>query len=400
MSELSELAPLEPRYDGRGGALGSLTFRTTLLTVLSLLIYRFWARTRTRRYLWSHVVLDGDRFEYTGTGGELFRGFLRVVAIFAPIALALAILDAFLLPGLNQAQLPLFILLAIIGSYYARRYRLTRTRWRGIRGNLVGSAGAYLGLSLLHIAHTVLTLGLTYPIYRLATGRYLIAHSRFGDRQFTCAPRYGRLLLRYVPIWLVTILLLAAAGIALVPAMKAGMADKTTAASLGQQAAGGLAFGFAAVAWWIVMISLYRLWEFRALLDATRFGGLAIIARPRWRMLFAAALAAGFVMAVAGFLCVGLVGGTVFLGSVLENDAAAASFLREGGAILAAAAALLVLYPAFAAIKAMFWTNALVGELIGTIEIAGEPDFARLEQNRDYVPTSGEGLFDVFDFAG
>src|SRR4051812_39189166 len=215
MSELNGVAPLTLAYDGRGGALGSLTFRTTLLSVVTLLLYRFWARTRTRRYLWSHVLLDGDRFEYTGTGGELFRGFLRVVVIFAPISLAILILDTFLLSGLNQAQLPLFFGLAIIGSYYARRYRLTRTRWRGIRGNLVGSAGAYLGLSLLHVLHAVLTLGLTYPIYRLATGRYLIAHSWFGDRQFSCAPRYWRLFLRYAAIWLVTVLLLATAAIAL-----------------------------------------------------------------------------------------------------------------------------------------------------------------------------------------
>jgi uncharacterized membrane protein YjgN (DUF898 family) len=402
VSELSDSLPLRPHYDGRGGKLGGLTFRTTLLGILTLLLYRFWARTRTRRYLWSHVLLDGDRFEYTGTGGELFRGFLRVVLVFVPISLVILFLDAFLLRGLNQAQLPLFFVLAIIGSYYARRYRLTRTRWRGIRGNLVGSAGTYLGLSLLHLLHTLLTLGLTYPIYRLATGRYLIAHSWFGDRQFTCAPRYGRLLLRYLPIWLVAFLLALAALAAFWPGIAASArGDSQQAASL--MAAGavrGTILGFAAVVWWLVMFSLYRLWEFRALLDATHFAGLAIVARPRWRILLAVALVTGFVMAVAAFLCFGLVAGAMVLGQVASSDAGASSLLHEAGPMIAAALGALVVYPTYLAIKAMFWTNALVGELIGTIEIAGEPDFARLEQNRDYVPSSGEGLFDVFDFAG
>src|SRR3954470_2102207 len=138
MSELKASLPLGLRYDGSGGALAGLTFRTGLLTILTLGIYRFWARTRTRRYLWAHVLLGEDRLEYSGTGGELFRGFLRVALIFAPLSIAIAILDATLLPGINSVQLPVLVVLAIIGRYYARRYRLTRTRWRGIRGNLVG----------------------------------------------------------------------------------------------------------------------------------------------------------------------------------------------------------------------------------------------------------------------
>ena len=396
MSELSAAAPLRPHYDGRGRALGGITFRTTILTILTLLIYRFWARTRVRRYVWSHVSLDGDRFEYTGSGGELFRGFLRVVLVFAPIAIVIAILNAFVLRGLNQAQLPVFIILAIVGSYYARRYRLTRTRWRGIRGNLLGNAGAYLGLSLLHLLHTILTLGLTYPIYRLATGRYLIAHSWFGDRQFTCAPRYGRLLLRYALIWLVAIGLLAAGFWALEPAFLAGMrGDRAAAANLSAAAgARGTILIAVAILWWAVMFSLYRLWEFRALMDATRFGDLLVHARPRWRVLFAAWLATIFVALLVGILCFGLVAGAVLLGR------GPVPLLHQIGPVIGAVIGIFLVYPLFLAIKDMFWTNALITELIDTIEMTGEADFARLEQNRDYVPSVGEGLFDVFDFAG
>lgn len=67
-------------YDGRLGELYVLFIKNLLLTIITLGIYRFWAKTRVRRYLWSHTSLFGDRFEYTGTGKELFLGFL--IALF------------------------------------------------------------------------------------------------------------------------------------------------------------------------------------------------------------------------------------------------------------------------------------------------------------------------------
>jgi len=50
------------------------------LTIVTLGFYRFWARTRIRKYMWSHVEFEGSRFEYTGTAKELFYGFLIVTS--------------------------------------------------------------------------------------------------------------------------------------------------------------------------------------------------------------------------------------------------------------------------------------------------------------------------------
>src|SRR5580704_4393738 len=75
-------------YDGRLGALFRLWLKTMLLTILTLGFYRFWARTRIRKYLWSRVVLDGERFEYDGTGGELFLRFLITLAVLTPLLFA------------------------------------------------------------------------------------------------------------------------------------------------------------------------------------------------------------------------------------------------------------------------------------------------------------------------
>ena len=74
-------------YDGRLSELYAIFIPNLLLTIVTLGVYRFWAITRMRRYLWSRFVFLGERFEYTGTGGELFRGFLLAMLVLAALGL-------------------------------------------------------------------------------------------------------------------------------------------------------------------------------------------------------------------------------------------------------------------------------------------------------------------------
>ena len=61
-------AQIQGRYFGKGATLFKLYFITAIFTVLTLGIYRFWANTRIREYIWSSVTGDDDSFGYTGTG--------------------------------------------------------------------------------------------------------------------------------------------------------------------------------------------------------------------------------------------------------------------------------------------------------------------------------------------
>ena len=71
------------RHHGEVFDLFGIYMVNLLLTIVTLGIYRFWAKTRIRRYLWSHTEFLGDRFEYTGTGKELLIGFLIVFTFLA-----------------------------------------------------------------------------------------------------------------------------------------------------------------------------------------------------------------------------------------------------------------------------------------------------------------------------
>ena len=171
------------------GKLFKIHLTNVLFTMLTLGIYRFWAKTRMRRYLWSHVEIEGDRLEYTGTAKELLFGFLIIVGVLiipmviVPEVISLAATAS---PGTQLAvgglQGLIIFFLIPIAIFRARRYRLTRTRWRGIRGGQTGSSLAYGGTSFLWSILNVVTLGLAIPYTRTYLARYRTKHTWFGNR--------------------------------------------------------------------------------------------------------------------------------------------------------------------------------------------------------------------------
>ena len=72
-------------WRGRGSVL-LLLLKNLGLNIVTMGFYRFWARTRLRRFLWSNVEVLGDPLLYSGTGMELFKGFLRALVVIVPLA--------------------------------------------------------------------------------------------------------------------------------------------------------------------------------------------------------------------------------------------------------------------------------------------------------------------------
>ena len=109
-----------------------LSCSNALLNILTLGFYRFWARTRVRRFLWGNTALLGDRFEYTGTGAELFKGFIFVLfAVLLPITVTNIIAEFYfadndIIYGVyNLALLVAIWFLIGVAIYRARRFRLS-----------------------------------------------------------------------------------------------------------------------------------------------------------------------------------------------------------------------------------------------------------------------------------
>ena len=183
----------EPRplvvFTGRGGPYCILLIKTVICSLLTVGVYSFWGRTEMRRYLWSNTQVLGEPLEYTGTGKELLLGFLIVLPFF--------ILFSFL-AALAAASVPvaggLLFYLALAGcyeyaAYRALRYRLTRTRWRGIRGNLDGSAGIYAARALALWAGALLTCGLLLPYATAKRLEMKLGNIRIGNSRLAFTAR-------------------------------------------------------------------------------------------------------------------------------------------------------------------------------------------------------------------
>ena len=222
------------RYDGGMAYLYYIIFVNLLLTVATLGLYRFWAKTRLRRFLWAHASIAGDRLEYAGTGSELLRGFLIVLF---PILLPL-----FLVLGASGLAVEGFapdwswvievirpwLLLFLIGIalYRARYYRLTRTRWRGIRGWQGGSAMCYALVLTLGYAATAFSAGLALPWIRVWLFRYKMNNTWLGDRQFSFSGSSGSVYPHFFAAWgLVFLIPIAVIVVIVIAAVIGNVAD-------------------------------------------------------------------------------------------------------------------------------------------------------------------------------
>ena len=186
------------RFAGTGSAYFGLLFKTFIFSLLTLGIYSFWGRTRQRQYLWGNTLLLNEPLEYTGTGKELFISFLIVVPVFLVLVLAFGFASAVLGPiGWFALYFPL-VFLWQFASYRALRFRLTRTRWRGIRGNMSGSAILYGVKAAGYLFLAIISLGLLYP---WASGRmadYVLNNAWFGNRKLTFSGSIQRLYKTYL----------------------------------------------------------------------------------------------------------------------------------------------------------------------------------------------------------
>src|SRR6266851_10312441 len=173
-------------FSGARGDFRRLVMRGALLELVTVGFYRFWLATDMRRHLWSSTAVADDALEYTGTAKELLIGFLFAMAILVPIYLV------YLFIGLEAerlrafASIPLFLfyyLFAQFAIYRARRYRLTRTVWRGVRFWMTGSGWSYAWRSSLWGILSLLTLFIAVPWAKASLERYKMRHTAYGSLQ-------------------------------------------------------------------------------------------------------------------------------------------------------------------------------------------------------------------------
>ena len=163
------MSALKTEFTGEKGDLFALALRTGLLTVVTLGIYRFWQKTRLRRWYWSSVRPGGMPFEYTGTPQEKLMGFLVAVIVLAGYLALVNIAGMFVAVRLSTSAPDIVMVAAacapialvpvvFVARYRARRDILSRTSWLGVRFGMDAGAWGYAWRACLYWLLTLLTL--------------------------------------------------------------------------------------------------------------------------------------------------------------------------------------------------------------------------------------------------
>jgi uncharacterized membrane protein YjgN (DUF898 family) len=351
--------PIRIDYVPRPG-LGKITIANLLLGIVTLSIYRFWGKTNVRRHVWSCVHLNGQPLEYTGRGGELFKGALVVFGVLVlPYVILQGILQISLGPQ-HPAVITMQVLFALVilvfwgvAVYRARRYQLSRTLWRGIRGTMAGSPMAY---SWRHFGGTLaksLSLGWATPAINTMLQRRMIGEMRFGNAPFAfngeSRPLYGR----YALCWLMSVVPLATlAGTVAGIARFGGIGG---AGELPQLSIWHWALVLGLVAYFVLaplIWSIYTAAELNTFASYTSFDG------------------ARFTMQATAWKIIKLVLGNLLIGIFTLG------------------------------IAAPFVQQRLVRFLCDNIAVDGTVGIDRILQSRAPIDTRGEGLADAFDVGG
>jgi uncharacterized membrane protein YjgN (DUF898 family) len=382
-----------PQFGGTAAEMAPLVYKGLLLTFLTLGIYRFWYQTDVRRFLWSRTSVDGDRLEYTGRGVELFIGFLIALAVLIPLYALATFLSLIVGPAGPAVMQPLLTLgllvLAQYGLYRARRYRLTRTIWRGIRFQQSGSGWVYAGRSMIWGLLTILTLGLAYPFMRASLERYKMNNTWFGDQKAAFSGTGWTLFKRGVLLWFLAWLLVLGP-LAAIGGVGYALHTESLPQFQGAMSAGALAL-FALVSF-AILFPLFQAIEFRWWANACAVGPATV--RCDLRL-------SAFLRVYLGFIAAALLF-SILVGAVAIGGGYAVS--RSGSAEWPGVVFAALLYFAailgFAGLWQIFGARPLWKRSLEGVAIAGLAALTAAQSTAPEGSAFGEGVADALDFGG
>ncbi len=276
------------------GEVARVTLRWGALSALTFGAGRFWFKTAQRRLIWRRTTLAGDPFEYDGSAYELLRGtalavFLLGLALVA-YNLILALFGLAVWGTVSAPATALLNLLALLplfefAKWRARRYRLIRTKWRGLRFGMAPGAAGFLRVWLIQAALMALSFGLSRPWLRVARERYMTERMVWGDARFHFIGEARPLLHPWLRVWFA-----AAAAFGAIALIRTFALEVRT---------GGLTIDVASllrpplillVLWLLLRIWLrYRAAELRLFMEGRRIEGVRIHCRLAPEALTAAA---------------------------------------------------------------------------------------------------------------
>jgi len=178
----------ELSFRGDSATLFKIWISNLLLTICTLGIYYPWGRANMKRYIYSSTYIGDYSFEFHGKGKQMFFGLLKFWGItFIFLVVWIAII-ALLVPDIDWlievvAWVLIISYVPILGLFIhgARKFRLSRTSYRGIRFGYRGEKKPLILLMILAV------IPFAYPYFINKFRKYVYGNTRFGnvEAQFT-----------------------------------------------------------------------------------------------------------------------------------------------------------------------------------------------------------------------
>jgi uncharacterized membrane protein YjgN (DUF898 family) len=184
-NEILETRTYKLGFVGKGSTFFGIWIKNWLLTIITLGFYYPWAKVKQLNFMYSSTTLNGDKFSFSGTGKEIFKGYIKTLLFFVLVygllflflQLDLLIIGFVIMYFGNILIIPLII----HGSY---RYRMSRTFWRDIRFGYRGDRNELFINYLKWSFFTIITLGFYGAWMEIKINSYILNNLRLGDTKF------------------------------------------------------------------------------------------------------------------------------------------------------------------------------------------------------------------------
>jgi uncharacterized membrane protein YjgN (DUF898 family) len=385
-------------FEGRWQDFIPIGLTNAFLTFVTLGFYRFWATTRERRYLWSKTRFIDDQLEWTGTGGELFIGFIAAffllgipLFVLQLIAQGLIFQDQKLIAGIvGFAVYILLLCLAGFAVFRGLRYRLSRSYWHGIHGGSDNPGFAYGWSYLWKTIVGALPLGLLTPWSSTTLWKERWEAMSFGPHNFTSNPTWKNLIARFALCYMGP---LVAVGLLLWYAFTSGALSPTGAAEQpgSVAAAVGLVFVVVYIALPVLALIYYAAYT-REVISSLGLSTLkfSFDARSKeWVLLLLGNVGLSVLAIIIGIIGASVFGGIAALGAVGTGGLGGLGF---GTIMLIALSFIIPLMLVGPFVRYRNWAF-----FIRHMEAGGEINLDALTQSPTRELKQGEGLLDAFD---
>lgn len=277
--------------------------------------------------------------------------------------------------------------LILFAQYRARRYKMARTRWRGIRFGMDSAAWGYVWRAFGHFFLTLITGGLLLPRQSFYLEKYMADRSWYGDAKFEQSGRWQSLYPGFKHI-LIGMVVLIAGGAFVAITMFVGV---------------GLFIVFIGYIWIIIGAVYYRIYTFNYMVSHKSLNGqIGFFSGARTGNVVGTAIKGTILIAIFG----AVVGGVFFsisfgmVGFSMPRDPSVLGGLTGG--ILGILG--VVLYVGFllmmSALSFVLITQPIIAHVVDNTALSGAEHLNDIQQREADEGADAEGFADALDIGG